>query len=145
MKTSQLLLALLLSASLVACGEKKAPEAPAEAPAESVAPPVPMAPEEGVAGHVEGLTPEHAAPAADGVAEDGHALYAAKCTSCHGQMGEGVGKNPKLAGLKVADIKAKVADYRAGKQMGAQTAVMAATAKTLTDAQIDALATYIGE
>lgn len=145
MKTSHLLLALLLAASLTACGEKKAPETPAEAPADSMAPPVPMAPEEGVAGHVEGLVPEAAAPAAAGAAEDGHGLYTAKCVTCHGPTGEGVGKNPKLAGLKVADIKARLADYRAGKQMGPQTAIMAATAKTLSDAQIDALASYIGE
>lgn len=145
MKTSQLLLALLLAVSLTACGDKKASEAPAEAPADSMAPPVPMAPEQGVAGNVDGLAPEAAAPAAAGGAEDGHGLYTAKCVTCHGPTGEGVGKNPKLAGLKVAEIKAKLMDYRAGKQMGPLTAVMAATAKTLSDAQIDALAGYIGE
>lgn len=144
MKTTHLFAALFLAASLTACGEKEAPEATTEAPAGTEAP-MPMPPEAGVAGNVEGGAPEAAAMESAGAGVDGHDLYNAKCVSCHGATGEGVGENPKLAGLKVDEIKAKLMDYRAGKQMGAQTAVMAAMAKPLSDEQIEALAGYVGE
>ena len=136
MKKTPLLLALILATALTACGKQEETTAPA---GEAAAPPVteaaPAVPADTTA----------AAPAGDGAMVDAPAKYATSCASCHGALGEGVGKNPKLAGLKRDDIKAKLADYRAGKQLGAQTAVMAATAKTLSDAEIEALGNYLGE
>jgi cytochrome c553 len=132
-----LLMALLLTTALTACGKKEEAAAPA---GESQAPQTTEA-----AAPVAAATADAAAPAADGAMVDATAKYTASCASCHGELGEGVGKNPKLAGLKRADIKAKLMDYRAGKQMGPQTAIMAATAKTLTDAEIEALGDYLGE
>jgi len=139
MKTNvSLLLALLLGLNLAACGKKEeaaAPAGEAAAPqATEAAAPAPAAPVDAPAD-----------AAGSGVEVDAPAKYTASCATCHGPMGEGVGKNPKLAGLKRAEIKAKLADYRAGKQMGPQTAIMAATAKTLSDAEIEALGDYIGE
>lgn len=54
-----------------------------------------------------------------------------------------MGNYPKLAGQTRAAIRAKLLDYRAGKPMGPLTAIMAATAKDLTDEDIEALAAYI--
>ena len=138
MKPTSLFLALALALTLAACGKDK-PAEPQVAPADTavgMAPPMPMEPSQGVAGNVEGV-------AAEGV--DGHDLYASKCVSCHGETGEGLAGNPKLAGLSKADIESRLTSYRDGKQMGPKTAVMAAMAKPLTDAQIAALATYLGE
>jgi cytochrome c553 len=141
MKSTPFFVSLFLTLTLAACGQDKPAEPAAEAPADaavSAAPPMPMDPSEGVAGHVDGV-------AADAAGLSGHDLYGAKCTSCHGETGEGVAGNPKLSGLSKADISARLNDYRAGKQMGAKTAIMAAMAKPLTDAEIAALADYLGE
>ena len=138
MKPTYLLLSLVLSLTLAACSKDKPAESTAPSTADMAAPPMPMDPSQGVAGSQ--------APATDAAAGvDGHDLYVAKCTSCHGETGEGVGENPKLAGLTKADIQSRLTDYRAGKKMGAKTAIMAAMAKPLTDDQIAALALYIGE
>ena len=139
MKSTHLFLSLSLVLTLAACGQDKPsePAAPADTTV-SAGPPMPMDPSQGVAGHAEGD-----AAAADGLS--GHDLYTAKCASCHGEMGEGLAGNPKLSGLSKADISSRLTDYRAGKQMGAKTAIMAAMAKSLTDAEIAALASYIGE
>ncbi len=143
MKSTPLFLSLALTLTLAACGQDKPAEPAAEAPApgtsgEMAGPPMPMDPSQGVAGHVEGA-------AVDTGGMDGHDLFAAKCASCHGATGEGLADNPKLAGLTKADIQSRLTDYRAGKQMGPKTAVMAAMAKPLSDEQIAALATYVGE
>ncbi|MFA5083188.1 MAG: c-type cytochrome [Hydrogenophilaceae bacterium] len=133
MNHTPLFLAIALSLALAACGQEKQPEV--SGPAETAAPAAePMAAE-----------PAQEPSGAMGAAVDGHALYAAKCASCHGEAGEGLAGNPKLAGLTRADIQSRLADYRAGKQMGPKTAIMAGMAKSLTDEQIVALASYVGE
>ena len=86
-----------------------------------------------------------AAPASTGKGDAalGKEKYAT-CAACHGANGEGAGMFPKLAGTpadKIADLLKK---YRAGETVGANTAMMAPNAKTLTDADIDNLAAYIG-
>ncbi|MDD5388497.1 MAG: c-type cytochrome [Gallionellaceae bacterium] len=142
MKSTPLFLALVLSLTLAACGKDKPADTAAVAPADTATtagPPMPMDPSQGVAGHVEGV----AAVAASG--ESGHDLYAAKCVTCHGGSGEGLAGNPKLAGLSRADIQSRLTDYRDGKTRGPKTPIMAAMAKPLTDAQIAALASYLGE
>ncbi|MDP1572716.1 MAG: c-type cytochrome [Pseudomonadota bacterium] len=139
MKTTPLFLSLLLALTLTACGQDKPAEPVAAAPADTAPlaePPMPMEPTQGVAGHVEGVV------AAGG---DGHGIYVAKCASCHGVNGEGLVGNPKLAGLSRADIQSRLSDYRGGKKMGPKTVIMAAMAKKLTDAEIAALASYLGE
>lgn len=73
------------------------------------------------------------------------AIYSARCIVCHGDVGQGVGDNPKLAGLGKDDIASRLKDYRDGKTLGPKTAIMATAAKDLTDEQIDTLAGYLGE
>jgi cytochrome c553 len=136
MKTNILLLTLVLSLGLAACGKKNEPES--AAPAETAAPAAPM--------EASPAAPQATEAAAGGEgAVDAHGLYAAKCASCHGATGEGVADNPKLAGLSVADIESRLKDYRDGKQRGPKTAIMAGMAKSLTDEQISSLASYLGE
>ena len=130
MKANTLLLPLVLSLGLAACGQDKTAESPAPAAPMVDASPV-------AAGNVQST-----ADAASRV--DARSLYAAKCTSCHGASGEGLAGNPKLAGLNQADIASRLKDYRDGKQMGPKTSIMAAMAKPLTDEQIAALASFLG-
>lgn len=137
MKTPHLLLlSLVLSLALAACGKEEPAQAPA--PAETAAPAMPA--------ETEAAAPAETAAVADaGAGVDAHGMYAAKCASCHGDMGQGVADNPKLTGLSPADVESKLKDYRAGKQMGAKTAIMASIAKGLSDEEISALAGYLGE
>jgi len=130
MKANTLLLTLVLALGLGACGQEQQAESPAGG---SAAPAVPPA--------VAPAAPADAAPAS----VDGKAVYAAKCAVCHGKTGEGRGTNPKLVGLPVADIESRLKDYRAGKQMGPNTGIMAAAAKSLSDEQIAAIAGFLGE
>ncbi len=136
MKTPHLLLlSLVLPLALAACGKEEPAQAPA--PAETAAPAMPAEPE--------AAAPAESTASDAGPGVDAHGMYAAKCASCHGDMGQGVAGNPKLAGLSPADIESKLKDYRAGKQMGAKTAIMASAAKRLSDEEISALAAYLGE
>lgn len=136
MKTNALLLTLVLSLAMAACGQKQEPES--AAPAETAAPAAAM--------EASPTVPEspEAVASADG-SVDAQGLYASKCASCHGATGEGVADNPKLAGLTRADIESRLKDYRDGKQRGPKTAIMASMAKSLTDEQITSLASYLGE
>lgn len=64
---------------------------------------------------------------------------ARKCTKCHGKQGEGVKKNPALAGLEAARFKEQMNVYREG---GGDSKVMTRFAKSLSEAEIAELATY---
>jgi cytochrome c553 len=132
MHTPILITALLLTLTLTACGKKEEAAAPdATAPSAAPAPPAPSA--------------EPSAPAASAVVAAGESKYRTVCAVCHGQNAEGMGNYPRLAGLTRDEIRNKLMDYRAGKRMGPLTAIMAATAKDLTDADIEALAAYLGK
>lgn len=126
-----LVAALILSLSLSACGKKEEAAAP-EAAAPAAAPePAPAA----------------SAPASDvpsALTAAGESKYGTVCAVCHGQRAEGMGNYPRLAGLSSDEISNKLMDYRAGKQMGPLTAIMAATARDLSDEEIAALAAYLG-
>jgi cytochrome c553 len=50
---------------------------------------------------------------------------------------------PKLAGQSAEMLATKLRDYRAGKTLGEQSAMMIPTAQALSDADIDAMASYI--
>jgi cytochrome c553 len=120
-----LLISLLLALGLTACGKKEEaaqPAVPAMEPAPAAAP-----------------APEAAAPAA----ADPVAQFTSQCASCHGPSGQGQGAFPKLAGQTADAIKAKLADYKAGKQVGAQSALMFPIAQKLSDEEIDALSAHI--
>jgi len=122
---------LILALSLSACGKKEEAAAPETAPAPAIQAPAPMA----------APAPETTTPAAGPF--DAAATYNTVCASCHGPDGQGVATFPKLAGKTAEDVKAKLADYKAGKTVGPQTAVMAPNAGKLSDSDIDAMAAYI--
>jgi cytochrome c553 len=133
MKHKSLILTLVLAAALSACSKKEQTPQPTEAPAPapmSQSAPAPMA------------APAAPAPMASG--EDAaKTKYETVCATCHGTNGQGVAAFPKLTGMTADQIAAKLQDYKAGKQVGPQTAVMAPNAKNLSDDEIKALASYI--
>lgn len=132
MHTPTLIAALLLTLTLTACGKKEEAAAPeAAAPAAAPALPAPSA--------------EPTDSAKSAVVAAGEGKYKTVCAVCHGQNAEGMGNYPRLAGLTRDEISNKLMDYRAGKQLGPLTAIMAASARDLTDAEIEALAAYLGK
>ncbi len=68
--------------------------------------------------------------------------YYGQCIACHGGRGEG-GIGPMLAGQAAADIVAKLTAYRAGKERGAQSAMMYPVAKPMTDADLNNIAAFV--
>jgi cytochrome c553 len=72
-------------------------------------------------------------------------VYTAKCVSCHGNLGQGIDKAPALKGLSSSAMQQKLLDYRAGKTLGPQSAVMAEAMTGLDDAEIAAVSIYAGE
>lgn len=81
------------------------------------------------------------AEAAASPAELGKSAYAG-CVACHGAQGQG-GVGPQLAGQAAADIAGKLASYRNGETLGAQSNLMWAQAAQLDDAAIENLAAFI--
>jgi len=64
---------------------------------------------------------------------------AKKCAKCHGKLGEGVKKNPALAGIAAGEFIEKMSLYREG---GGDSKVMTRFAKSLSDQEIAELAAY---
>lgn len=122
-------------AMLTACGEKPTPE--------QVAAPQAMAPAATPATPAPAMEPALPSSAAAPTISPGKLKYAGVCLGCHGREGAGQGPFPKLAGKSAAELTAKLKDYRAGKQVGPQSATMMPFAKPLTDAEIDTLAGYL--
>lgn len=126
-----LIASVALTLILAACGKKEEAATPQASAPQAAAP--------------KAEAPAAPAPAAEAnpLVAAGEAKYKAVCTVCHGQKAEGMGNYPRLAGQTREEIRSKLLDYRAGKQMGPLTAIMAATAKDLSDEDIEALAAYI--
>jgi cytochrome c553 len=72
-------------------------------------------------------------------------VYTAKCLSCHGDLGQGVDKNPALKGLTSTAMQNKLLEFRAGSIKGDQAAVMTQAVSSLSDAEIAAVSIYAGE
>ncbi|GKT11728.1 MAG: cytochrome c [Thiomicrorhabdus sp.] len=81
------------------------------------------------------------ATATAGNAEAGKSVFAT-CVGCHGSAAEG-GVGPKLAGQAAADIVSKLNDYKAGKQRGPMTSMMAPMASGLSDTDVANIAAYV--
>jgi cytochrome c553 len=64
---------------------------------------------------------------------------AASCGGCHGANGEGVGANPKLAGMDEAKFVQALADYKSGKRANA---VMKGMTAALSEQDTANLAAY---
>ncbi len=75
---------------------------------------------------------------ADGNAAAGK-QKAARCAGCHGQAGQGVAKNPAIAGMAPADFAKAVNDYKSGAR---NSPPMKGITASLTPQDIDDLAAY---
>jgi len=79
------------------------------------------------------------------IAEDGPALYKAKCAGCHGATGAGdtsVGKSLKVAPLNGVDVQKKT-DAEIEKVITGGKGKMPAIGKSFTPDQLKALVTVI--
>lgn len=70
------------------------------------------------------------------------ALVAANCAVCHGQGGAGAGDVPSLAKSSAAQIAENMKAMRDGKK---PSTIMGRIAKGYSDAQIAAVADYLGK
>ncbi len=68
--------------------------------------------------------------------------FKSTCVTCHGSNAEG-NVGPKLAGQPAADIIRKLTEYRAGKQRGPMTFMMAPMAQGLTETEVQNVAAYV--
>ena len=133
MKPAYLATSLSLLALLAACGDATPPSGESGAPQAGSAAPDLSNPSDVLA-----ALPPEARPY-------GLYVYMAKCVACHGDLGQGMDKNPPLLGLTRSVMQQKLLDYRAGKILGEQTAVMAKAMAGLSDAEIAAVSIYAGE
>ena len=128
MHPTRLFLSLFAIAALAACGDATSPSgegATQNGSASSSAP--------GPSDVLAALPPEAQPYGLD--------VYTAKCASCHGNLGQGVDKNPPLSGLTPSAMQQKLLDFRSGKIHGEQ----AATKAHLSDAEIAAVSIYAGD
>ncbi len=79
-------------------------------------------------------------------AADGAALFK-KCSACHGPTGEkhALGKSKVIKDMSQADIVAAIKGYKDGTYGGAMKALMKGQVATLSDADIEAIATHIAK
>ncbi|SIN90584.1 Cytochrome c553 [Sulfurivirga caldicuralii] len=164
MKLKTLVLALGMTSGalmLSACGDKgQQASNEAAAPAEQAAAPATQAAEKQTATEAaqsasaavgekveaakqavaEAMTP--AIPAQPKPPADKGAEIYGQCVGCHGPTGGG-GVGPKLSGQSKDTLASTLKDYKAGKQIGPQTAMMAPIAQGLSDEDIEAVANYI--
>lgn len=82
--------------------------------------------------------------ASTALAADGKALYA-KCIGCHGADGTKTAQSKALKGQKPEALMAAMNGYKAKKFGGPKKAVMEGLVAPLSDADIKALAEYIGK
>lgn len=128
----------------VAEAEAPSPEAqaaPVSAPAAAEPKPSPTKPVAAAApAKAAGAPAAAAAPSVDGAT-----LFNQKCASCHGMKAEkaALGKSQVIAGWSSGQIKDALKGYQAGTYGKEMKAVMQGQAKSLNDAQIDALAKHI--
>ena len=71
----------------------------------------------------------------------GKDIYANSCIVCHGNNAEGSGLHPRLAGQYKSFLTTQLHAYQTGKIDGADE--MKAMAQTLSESDIDAVATYL--
>lgn len=86
-----------------------------------------------------------AAALAAAPAVDGGELFKAKCASCHGADGTKALMSKPVKGLKPADAAKMMQGYKAKTYGGTKKATMENLASNLSDADIKALADYIGK
>lgn len=78
--------------------------------------------------------------------ESGRILYNAKgCSNCHGTNAEGSGEFPKLANKSKKLLVTKLKRFRAGISTNQNQQLMFGFAKSLSDKEIDEIATFLSE
>lgn len=80
------------------------------------------------------------------VAADGAALYTSKgCLACHGLDAKTpiIPQYPKIAGQNKQYVLQQLKDIKSGTRNNGMSAVMTATMASVSDEEMDALATYI--
>ncbi|MEO1531590.1 MAG: c-type cytochrome [Pseudomonadota bacterium] len=77
--------------------------------------------------------------------EAGGKLYKNECRACHGPTAKGLASYPKLAGKTQEYLVDRLEQYRAGKRLGPNTALMAPRAKNLSDDDITNITGFIVE
>ena len=95
----------------------------------------------------DGTTPEDVVAVAKSLYQGGDMeRNIAACIACHGPRGNGSGlaKFPKIASQNAEYIAAQLKKFRSGERANDPSGMMTDTAKKLTDAEIDALAKYLG-
>ena len=75
--------------------------------------------------------------------EDGKIRYAKNCVNCHGPAGMGLASYAKISGLEIAYIINRLETYRAGIEIGPNSALMIMMAQPLSDTEIANLAAYL--
>jgi len=73
----------------------------------------------------------------------GEAAYQSVCRNCHGPTAKGMASFPKLSGNSADYLEGRLKQYRAGEQVGYNTALMRPHAAELSDEEIANLAAYI--
>jgi len=132
MKPAYFGMSLFLLATLIACGDAAAPDE-----------------EDGSAGAPTGPAAAHPADVLAALPPDaqpyGLDVYTAKCLSCHGDLGQGVGTNPALKRLTSTALQQTLLAYRDGGPQGAQADAMVQAMAGMSDADIAAVSIYAGE
>ncbi len=70
-------------------------------------------------------------------------FFANACSSCHGPSAEGSSTYPRLANKKMAYLKKKLMDFRAGKAQSVSQQMMSQFAEKLSDKNIEDLSYFL--
>ena len=73
----------------------------------------------------------------------GEAKFKSNCKQCHGPAGMGMASYPKVSGNSVDYTRNRLQTYRAGAEIGPNSALMIMMAKPLTDEEIENLSAYL--
>lgn len=75
----------------------------------------------------------------------GEAKFKSNCKQCHGPAGMGMASYPKVSGKDVEYTIDRLKRYRAGEEIGPNSALMIMMAKPLSDKDIENLSAYLKE
>lgn len=84
-------------------------------------------------------------PTFAGNAKLGEMKFNMNCKQCHGPAGMGMASYPKVSGKDVEYTIDRLKRYRAGEEIGPNSALMIMMAKPLSDKDIENLAAYLKE
>jgi len=80
-----------------------------------------------------------------GNAKIGEMKFNMNCKQCHGPAGMGMASFPKVSGKDTSYTIGRLKKYRAGEEIGPNSALMIMIAKSLSDKDIENLAAYLKE